>query len=353
MSDLLMKIKELTMLNGISGQEKQITNYVKNDIISSVNKIEYDNLGSLIAYKGQNGPKIMLAGHMDEIGLMVTEITDNGFVKFQTIGGWLPTVMLAQLWQIHTNKGIIWGITGAKPPHSLGLNERNQAPNMKNLFLDIGVSTKEAAQQLGVTIGNMITPYLEFRTLGDENFILAKAIDNRVGVLIVTEVLHKLKNNPNQFIGAFTVQEEVGLRGAITSANKVKPDIAIAVDVCVANDVPGNQNSSISYLGKGPQISCYDHGLVAHTALREFVLKVARKNNIPFQEAAPEGGTTDAAAMHTRHIGAAALVISVPTRYIHSHASIVHRQDIIHTVNLLTLLIEKLDQKQVQEILFS
>ncbi|MDO8054202.1 M42 family metallopeptidase ['Opuntia sp.' phytoplasma] len=353
MSDLLIKMKELTMLNGISGQEKQITNYVKNNIISSVNKIEYDNLGSLIAYKGQNGPKIMLAGHMDEIGLMVTEITDNGFVKFQTIGGWLPTVMLAQLWQIHTNKGIIWGITGAKPPHSLSSNERNQAPNMKNLFLDIGVSTKEAAQQLGVTIGNMITPYLEFRTLGDENFILAKAIDNRVGVLIVTEVLHKLQNNPNQFIGAFTVQEEVGLRGAITSANKVKPDIAIAVDVCVANDVPGNQNSSISYLGKGPQISCYDHGLVAHTALREFVLKVARKNNIPFQEAAPEGGTTDAAAMHTRHIGAAALVISVPTRYIHSHASIVHQQDIIHTINLLTLLIEKLDQKQVQEILFS
>ncbi|MDO8064014.1 M42 family metallopeptidase [Candidatus Phytoplasma bonamiae] len=307
----------------------------------------------LIAYKGQNGPKIMLAGHMDEIGLMVTEITDNGFVKFQTIGGWLPTVMLAQLWQIHTNKGIVWGITGAKPPHSLNVNERNQNPNIKNLFLDIGVSTKEAAQKLGVTIGNMITPYLECRTLGSEDFILAKAIDNRVGVLIVTEVLEKLQNNPNQFIGAFTVQEEVGLRGAITSANKVKPEIAIAVDVCVANDVPGNQNTSISYLGKGPQISCYDHGLVAHTALREFVLKVARDNNISFQEAAPEGGTTDAAAMHTRHIGAAALVISVPTRYIHSHASIVHQQDIKNTINLLILLIQKLDQKQVQEILFS
>ncbi|MDV3197630.1 MAG: peptidase M28, partial [Candidatus Phytoplasma australasiaticum] len=133
-----------------------------------------------------------------------------------------------------------------------------------------------AAQKLGITIGNMITPYLEFRTLGSEDFVLAKAIDNRVGVLIVTEVLEKLKNNPNQFIGAFTVQEEVGLRGAITSANKVKPEIAIAVDVCVANDVPGNSDTSISYLGKGPQISCYDHGLVAHTALREFVINVAR-----------------------------------------------------------------------------
>ncbi|MDO8030065.1 M42 family metallopeptidase ['Planchonia careya' phytoplasma] len=353
MSDLLIKMKELTMLNGISGQEKQITNYVKNSILAFVDKIEYDNLGSLIAYKGQNGPKIMLAGHMDEIGLMVTEITENGFVKFQTIGGWLSTVMLAQVWQIHTTKGIIWGVTGAKPPHSLSITERNQNPNLKNLFLDIGVSTKEAAQKLGITIGNMITPYLEFRTLGNEDFVLAKAIDNRVGVLIVTEVLEKLKNNPNQFIGAFTVQEEVGLRGAITSANKVKPEIAIAVDVCVANDVPGNSNTSISYLGKGPQISCYDHGLVAHTALREFVINVAQENNIPFQEAAPEGGTTDAAAMHTRHIGAAALVISVPTRYIHSHTSVVHQQDIKHTIDLLTLLIQKLDQNQVQKILFS
>ncbi|MDV3205437.1 MAG: M42 family metallopeptidase [Weeping tea tree witches'-broom phytoplasma] len=352
-NNLFEKMKKLTMLNGVSGQEKQVNGYIQDQIMSFVDKVDHDNLGSLLAYKGTKGPKILLAGHVDEIGLMVTDITKEGFVKFQTLGGWLPTVMLAQIWQIHTKKGVLWSITGAKPPHSLSLAERNKIPEINNLFLDLGVRSKEEAQQLGVAVGDMITPYSEFRSLGNPNFWLAKAIDNRAGVLVVMELLASINNNPNQFIGAFTVQEEVGLRGAITSANKVKPQISIAVDVTIADDVPENQNKSVSFLGKGPQLSCFDRGLVAHKGLREFVIQIARENNIPFQESTPTGGTTDAAAMHIQQEGSAAITVSIPTRYIHSHASIVHRQDIENTVKLLFSLIQKLDEKKVEEILFN
>ncbi|MDW3617754.1 MAG: M42 family metallopeptidase [Candidatus Phytoplasma pruni] len=353
MSDLLQKMKDLTMLNGISGQEKAVNQYIKNNVEGQVDKIEYDNLGSLLAYKGDKGPKIVLAGHVDEVGLMVSEITKEGFVKFQTIGGWVSKVMLAQTWQINTKKGVLFAVTGAKPPHSLASSERYKTPEMSSLFLDLGVQNKEEAEELGVRVGDMVTPYTEFRTLGNSNFLLAKAIDNRAGVLSVMEVLKTLKNNPNQCVGAFTVQEEVGLRGAKTSTNKVKPQIAIAVDVGVSDDVPGDKNVSKKVLGQGPQLSFFDQGLIAHKGLRDYIMKIAQENKIPFQEPLPSGGTTDAASMHTQNEGAASVVISIPTRYIHSHASIIHKEDIENTIKLLVLLVQKLDDKKVKEILFN
>ncbi|MBP3059453.1 peptidase M28 [Texas Phoenix palm phytoplasma] len=285
--------------------------------------------------------------------MIITEITPEGFAKFQTLGGWMSIVMLAQLWQIHTNKGVLFAVTGAKPPHNLSISERKQNPDIKNLFLDLGVNDKKEAEKLGVRIGDMVTPYTEFRTLGNSDFLLSKAIDNRVGVLIVLELLKLLDNNPNIFIGSFTVQEEVGLRGAITSANKIKPSIAIAVDTSVADDVPGDKNVSERVLGKGPQLSIYDSGLVAHKGLRNFVIQLAKENNIPFQEPIPTGGQTDASAIHLQNEGAASIVVSVPTRYIHSHASIVHKKDIDNTIKLLLLLVQKLDDKKVEEILFN
>ncbi|MFR0368036.1 M42 family metallopeptidase [Candidatus Phytoplasma palmae] len=285
--------------------------------------------------------------------MIITEITPEGFAKFQTLGGWMSIVMLAQLWQIHTKKGILFAVTGARPPHNLSIAERNKIPDINNLFLDLGVNDKEEAEKLGVQIGDMVTPYTEFRTLGNSDFLLSKAIDNRAGVLIVMEVLKLLDKNPNRFIGSFTVQEEVGLRGAITSANKIKPSIAIAVDTGISDDVPGDKNVSKRVLGKGPQLSIYDSGLVAHKGLRNFVIQLAKENNIPYQEPIPTGGQTDASAMHVQNEGAVSIVVSVPTRYIHSHTSIVHKKDIENTIKLLLLLIQKLDEKKVEEILFN
>jgi len=353
MFDLLKNLKDLTMLNGISGQEKKVNNYIKENIQGIVDKIENDNLGTLIAYKGTKGPKIMLAGHVDEIGLMVTEITKEGFVKFQPIGGWLTSVMLAQKWDINTDKGVVKAITGARPPHVLSYADRCKNPDMKNLFLDLGVYNKEEVERLGVKIGDMVTPHGDFEVLANEDFIVAKALDNRVGALVVMKVIEALKNNPNQCVGAFTVQEEVGLRGAQTSTNKIKPVIAVAVDTGIADDVPGDVNNSAQVLGKGPQISCYDGGLIPHKALRELIIKIARDNNIPFQEPKPTGGETDGSAIHLRNEGAATIVIGVPTRYLHSHTSVVNKKDIQSTIQLLVLLVQQLDDKKVQEILFN
>ncbi|WCA22440.1 M42 family metallopeptidase [Candidatus Phytoplasma oryzae] len=352
MFDLLSEMKNLTSLSGVPGQEKKVNLYIKEKIQKFVDKIEYDNLGSMITYKGLEGPKILLASHVDEIGLIVTEITKEGFIKFQTLGGWLPHVMLAQVWQIHTYKGILFAVTGSKPPHVLTSADREKMPQIKDLFLDLGVQNKEEAEKLGVKIGDMVTPYTEFRVLGNSNFLLSKAIDNRVGVFVIMELLKSLKDNPNQFIGAFTVQEEVGLRGAITSANKTKPSIAIAVDTGIADDTPGCElNVSGQMLGKGPQIPVFDYGLVAHKYLREMVMNIAIENNIPFQQPKPTGGQTDASAMHLQNEGSASIVIGIPTRYIHSHTSIVHKEDIQNTIKLLKLLILKLDKNKVKDIL--
>jgi endoglucanase len=351
MSDLLTQFRNLTNLSGVPGQEKKVISYIKNIIKPLANKIDYDNLGSMIVHKGTKGPKIMLASHVDEIGLIVTEITKEGFLKFQTLGGWLSTVMLAQVWQVHTEKNTLFAVTGAKPPHILNISERNKTPDIKDLFLDLGVNNKKEAEKLGVKIGDMVTPYTEFRVLGNPNFLLSKAIDNRVGVLVLIEVLKNLDNNPNQFIGAFTVQEEVGLRGAITSTNKAKPIISIAIDTSIADDTPGESNLEKKILGKGPQIPVFDNGLVPNKPLRELVLKIARENNIPFQEPKPTGGQTDASAMHLQNEGSASIVIGIPTRYIHSHTSMVHKEDIQNTIKLLTLLVKNLDEKKVNEII--
>lgn len=353
MSNLITKLSQLCMLNGISGQEKNVTNYIKKELEKDVDVINYDNLGSLILSKGEKGPKIMIAGHVDEIGLIVSEITKEGFIKFQTIGGWYSSVMLAQLWQIQTDKNVVYGVTGSRPPHVISFNERLKSPDIKSMFLDIGVANKEEAENLGIKIGDMITPYMEFRTLSNDNYLLGKGLDNRVGALVVMEVLKNLKITPNRVFGVFTVQEEVGLRGAKTSTNKICPQIAIAVDTGIGDDIPGGENKPESALGLGPQITVYDGGLLAHQGLRHFILKIAKENNIPFRQSVALGGRTDAAEMHLMNEGAASITLSVPTRYIHSHTSIVHKQDILYTIKLLTLLLEKLDEKTVNNILFN
>ena len=344
-------LKKLSIVAGVPGNEKKVSQLISSEIKDSVEKLTYDHLGSVIGQIGQKGPKVMIAGHMDEVGLLVTQITKEGFVKFQTLGGWFSQVMLAQVWEIHTKKGIVLGISGVKPPHIIPADKRNVAIDIQTMYLDLGVSSKEEAEKLGVEPGNMIVPKSEFHVLGNEKYLLGKAWDNRIGSAVVVEVLKRLgKNDVNQLFGTFTVQEEVGLRGAKTSSYVVAPEIAIAVDTGLANDVPGGEASEQS-LGKGPQILLYDAGLVPHQTLREFVIKVAKEENIPYQEAFITGGRTDAGHMHLAHKGAASLSIGIPTRYMHSHTSIIHYDDYENTIKLMLAVIKKLDQETVNHIL--
>lgn len=357
MNEKLTMFKELTEAKGISGNEKEAREVMKKYIEPYATEVFTDHLGSLIAKKvGQeDGPKVMVAGHLDEIGLMVTRIDDNGFLYFQTIGGWWSQVMLAQRVTVCTQKGDIVGVIGSKPPHIMPAEARRKPYEIKDMFIDIGATSKEEAESFGVRPGDSVVPYFEFQPMKNEKLLLAKAWDNRVGCAIAIEVLKQLKDvdHPNVVYGVGTVQEEVGLRGAKTSTNMIEPDIGIAVDTGIAGDTPGiSPNDADSKIGKGPQIIIYDASMVSHKGLRDFVIKTADDNNIPYQYASIAAGGTDSGSIHLTANGVPALSIGIATRYIHSHAGIIHEDDFDNAVKLIVEVIKQLDKDTVHKITF-
>ncbi|ODV57414.1 M42 family metallopeptidase [Lysinibacillus fusiformis] len=354
----LQMFKDLTDANGIAGNERAPREVMKKYIAPYADTVETDNLGSVIAKKvgDENGPKIVVAGHLDEVGFMVTQIDDKGFIKFQTVGGWWSQVMLAQRVTITTRKGDeVIGVIGSKPPHILPADVRNKVVDIKDMFIDIGAASKDEVLEWGVRPGDMVTPYFEFNVMKNEKYLLAKAWDNRIGCAIAIDVMKALQNekHPNILYSVGNVQEEVGLRGAKTATHKIQPDIGFAVDVGVAGDTPGvTAKESTSKMGAGPQIVVYDASMVSHRDLREFVLDVADENNIPYQFEAMAGGGTDAGSIHVTANGVPALSIGIATRYIHSHAGILHRDDYDNAVKLMVEVIKKLDRDAVNKITF-
>ncbi len=357
LDETLTMLKDLTDAKGIPGNEQEPRSVMKKYIEPYADEIETDGLGSLIALKSgdANGPKIMIAGHLDEVGFMITRIDDKGFLRFQTVGGWWSQVMLAQRVTIVTKKGDITGVIGSKPPHILSAEARKKPVEIKDMFIDIGASSKEEAQEWGVRPGDMAVPYFEFTLMNDEKMMLAKAWDNRIGCAIAIDVLKNLKgeDHPNTVYGVGTVQEEVGLRGAKTAANKVKPDIAFAVDVGVAGDTPGiSDKEAQAKMGEGPQIMLYDASMVSHKGLRDFVTGIADELDIPYQFDAMPGGGTDAGSTHLAGEGAPSLAITIATRYIHTHAALLHRGDYENAVKLITEVVKRLDKDTVEKIIF-
>ncbi|WP_188453453.1 M42 family metallopeptidase [Virgibacillus oceani] len=355
LDETLTMLKDLTDAKGIPGNEKEARDVMEGYIKPYADEVYTDNLGSLIAKKtgDENGPKIMVAGHLDEVGFMVTRIDDKGFIYFQTVGGWWSQVMLAQRVTIMSSKGDVTGIIGSKPPHILSQEARKKPVEIKDMFIDIGASSKEEAHEFGVRPGDSIVPYFEFTQLKNEKMLLAKAWDNRIGCAIAIEVLKQLKDesHPNIVYGVGTIQEEVGLRGARTSAHAIKPDIGFGVDVGIAGDMPGvSDHEADSKLGKGPQIVLYDASMVSHKGVRDLIVDTADEHNIPYQYASMAGGGTDSGSIHLTANGVPSLSITVATRYIHSHAAILHRDDFENAVKLIVEAIKKLDSEKVKEI---
>ncbi|WP_440602470.1 M42 family metallopeptidase [Bacillus sp. GB_SG_008] len=353
----LTMLKELTDARGIAGNEREPREVMKKYIAPFADEVSTDNLGSLVAKKigDGNGPKIMVAGHLDEVGFMITQIDDKGFLRFQTVGGWWSQVMLAQRVTIVTSKGDVTGVIGSKPPHVLSVDARKKPVDIKDMFIDIGASSKEEAMEWGVRPGDQVVPYFEFQVMKNEKMLLAKAWDNRIGCAIAIDVLKQLKDekHPNIVYGVGTVQEEVGLRGAKTSANYIQPDIAFAVDVGIAGDTPGiSEKEAQGKMGDGPQIILYDASIVGHKGLRDFVVGVADELNIPYQYDALPGGGTDAGAIHVSVDGIPAMAITIATRYIHSHAAMLHRDDYENTVKLIVEVVKRLDAEAVHNITF-
>src|SRR5699024_1086420 len=244
--------KTLTELQGAPGDERRVRNFMKASLSQYADDIIYDNLGSVFGVKHGKGPRVMVAGHMDEVGFMVTQITDNGMIRFQTLGGWWNQVLLAQRVQIMTKKGIVIGVIGSIPPHNLTPEQRKKPMEIKNMLIDIGADDKADAERIGIKPGQAILPICPFTPMANEKKILAKAWDNRYGCGLSIELLKELQNEtlPNELYSGATVQEEVGLRGAQVAANMIQPDIFYALDASPANDMSGDEKE-FGQLGKG------------------------------------------------------------------------------------------------------
>lgn len=359
LDEQLQMLKDLTDAKGVPGNERDPRNVMKRYIEPFADSIDYDGLGSLIAEKKGDveGPRILVAGHLDEVGFMITKIDDKGFLRFQTVGGWWSQVMLAQRVTIVTREGReLTGVIGSKPPHILSADARKKPVDIKDMFIDIGASSEEEAKEWGIRPGDMVAPYFEFTVMNNPDYLLAKAWDNRIGCAIAIDVLRKLKDekHPNTVFSAGAVQEEIGLRGARTVAAKVKPDIGFAVDVGIAGDTPGvTSKEAAGKMGDGPQIVLFDASMVSHKGLRDLVVDTAEEHGIPYQFETIPGGGTDAGSIHLSNEGVPSLAICIPTRYIHSHAAMLNKKDYEHAVQLIVEVIKKLDRDTVEQLTFT
>ena len=338
-------LKKLTDASGISGFEDGIRNVIISEIKDHVDEIEVDNMGNMIATrKGkEGGKKVMLAAHMDEIGLMVRYIDKNGFIKFSKIGGINDQMLLNQEVTVKTSKGDVIGVIGSKPPHRMKSSEMKKVISYEDMFIDIGAADKEEAEKM-VAIGDPILINQDFAELG-KSLVKAKALDNRVGCAVLVEVMKKLESDATVY-GVATVQEEVGLKGAKTSAFKVNPDLAIVLDVTISGDHPGiKEEEAPAKAGKGPVIVLADasgRGIITNLKVKELLTSTADEEKIPYQLEVSEGGTTDASVIHLTREGIPTGVISPAARYIHTPVSVVNVEDVENAVKLIVAVLKRI-----------
>lgn len=351
-AELLHLYRRLTEAPGAPGFEEKVREIMKEELVKYSDELIEDHLGSLFGLKRGKGagPKIMVAGHMDEVAFMVTQITEEGFIRFQPLGGWWNQVLLAQRVQIITSRGPLDGVIGSIPPHLLSDAQRNKPTEMKNMFIDIGATDKDEAIKMGVRPGQPIVPVCPFTPLGDGKRVMAKAWDNRYGCGLAVQLLKDLQHEelPNHLYSGATVQEEVGLRGAQTAAFRIDPDVAFVLDAGPAGDTPGAADG-MGKLGKGVLLRLYDRTMITHPLLRDFILDMAETEGIPYQFFISQGGT-DAGRIHLSRKGVPTAVIGVCARYIHSHASIIDTDDIAAAHQLLLSLVRKMDLNTVNLI---
>lgn len=345
-------LKSLTEAHGVPGYETEVRALLR-EYMQPLGATTQDKLGSLICHQPGEGPRVMLAGHMDEIGFLVSHITDDGFLKFQQLGGWWDQVLLGHRVIIKTHRGDVVGVLGAKPPHLIPATERKKVVEKKDMYIDIGASSKREVEEAGVRMGDPIVPQSEFAVLVNGKTYLAKAFDNRIGCAVVVETLRHFQSrrHPNEIFGVQTVMEEVGLRGATTSARAVEPDVAIILESDIAGDVPGIKDvvSSVK-LGGGPTLLLYDVRMIPNLKLRNLVIDTAVSLDIPLQFSVMPGGATDGGAIHLHAQGVPTVVIGVPARHIHSHGAIIHRDDYDNAVKLVTAVVAKLDTETVTQL---
>jgi len=339
--ELLSKICEIP---GAPGFENKVREFVKEQVADYVDEIDIDHMGNLYAIKrGKESKSIMVAAHMDEIGFMVKHIDDQGFIRFHTLGGFDPKTLTAQRVIVHGKKDVI-GVMGSKPIHVMSPDERNKVAKIGDYFIDLGLP-KEEVEKI-VTIGDPITRERGLIEMG--NCVNCKSIDNRVAVYILIETLKNLKDKeiPYDFYGVFTVQEEVGLRGAKVAGHRVNPDFGFGLDTTIAYDLPGAAaHEKVTSLGEGTAIKIMDASAICDTRMVKYMKTQAETNKIKWQpEILTAGGTDTAGIQSMAKDGCITGAVSIPTRNLHQVIEMADKSDIDASIDLLTNCVEKMDK---------
>jgi len=339
-------LQKLSQAHGAPGQENEVRRIFRSELGEGVFT---DRAGNIFCERqgGSDYPRILIAAHMDEVGLMVQTIMDDGLIRFLVLGGWWAHTLLAKRVRVRTRDGVeIPGVIGAKPPHFLSEAEREKVMNIEDMFIDIGARDAGEARAFGVRLGDPIVPDSPFVRMHNPNLLLSKAFDDRAGLSLVVHAAQMTGkiDHANAIIFSGTVQEEMGMRGARAAASTVNPDLAIVAEGAPADDLPGTgKQDRQAVIGSGPQIRLLDSSAIMNRNFTDFVIETAEKNSIPYQLAVRRKGGTDAAPIHLHASGVPTVVIAVPARYVHTHNTIIDISDYTNALKLILKLVETLD----------
>jgi len=331
---------------GAPGFEEPIRKVMVEQMRPLASSITFDGMGSIIATQGTAGPRIMVDAHMDELGGMVRRITPKGLLTMQMLGGWLDQALVDQRWTIVGSKGPVKAVTGIRDVHVVPAEERGRVYSRNSLFLDVGATSEAEVRAMGISVGDPIVPDAPFEVLNGTGNYLGKAWDDRVGCAVVVEAMRRLAAapHPNQILWAITTQEEIGLRGAHTAAETIKPELGIAIEGGITGDVfPGHPEETQAVLGGGPILFLYDSSALPNRKLSELVKQTAAERKLPLQLDLVQGYGDDSAEIQKSSGGVPTVNLLVPARYTHAHNGVINRRDFDQTVDLLVAMLQKLD----------
>ena len=338
---------------GAPGFEEPIRKVMVDQMRPFASSITFDGMGSIIATQGTTGPKIMVDAHMDELGGMVRRITPKGFLTMQMLGGWLDQALVDQRWVIIGSKGPVKAVTGIRDVHVVPADERTRVYSRDSLYLDVGATSDAEVRAMGISVGDPIVPDAPFEVLNGTGNYLGKAWDDRVGCAVVVEAMRRLATtpHPNQIVYAITTQEEIGLRGAHTAADVIKPELGIAIEGGITGDVfPGHPEETQAVLGGGPILFVYDSSALPNRKLSAFVKQTAADKKLPLQLDVVQGYGDDSAEIQKSNGGVPTVNLLVPARYTHAHNGVINRRDFDQMVELLVTMLQTLDARAVAAI---
>ncbi|CAM3583269.1 M42 family metallopeptidase [Aeromicrobium ponti] len=345
-------LKTLTNLSEPCGYEHAVSYYIKEYLEDKTDSVMIDPIGNVIARKkgSKPGPAILLTAHMDEIGFMIKKIESNGLLRFEKLGGNDDRILLAQPVKVMGTEGEVHGVIGTMSAHYVKFDDPNKVRKHSQMYIDIGASSKEEAEEMGIEVGTPVTWGTEFLVFGPEGSrkIRSKALDDRAGCAVLIQALDELKDSTfaGELILLFAVQEEVGLRGAKTAAEHIQADAAIAIDTTAVSDTPEETMDGSLGLSRGAGIKVMDFSLIVHKTMKDMLVKIAKENSIPFQLEVFPGIGTDGGAVAYANKGIPTGVLSIPSRYAHSPVEVIDYTDLEATKDLVKAFILNLEEDQ-------